>query len=102
MTTSAATTSERASTFTQHYRNQVHETIRQLDLDKVSTAIEWLAEARQNGRAIFTAGNGGSASTASHFVCDVLKGASYQKDSRFRILALTDNLATLTAYSNDV
>jgi D-sedoheptulose 7-phosphate isomerase len=95
-------TIERASTFTAHYRDQLHETIRQIDLNDVNTAIEWFAEAREHGRSIFTAGNGGSASTASHFVCDVLKGASYQRDSRFRIMALTDNLATLTAYSNDV
>jgi D-sedoheptulose 7-phosphate isomerase len=95
-------TTERASTFTSHYRKHLHEAISQIDLDQVNTAIEWFAEARHHGRAIFTAGNGGSASTASHFVCDVLKGASFQKDSRFRIIALTDNLATLTAYSNDV
>lgn len=96
------TTLERASTFTTHYRHRLQDAIRQLDLDKVNTAIEWFAEARHHGRSIFTAGNGGSASTASHFVCDVLKGASYQKDSRFRIIALTDNVATITAYSNDV
>ena len=95
-------TVERASTFTSHYRDQLHEAIRQIDLDQVNTAIEWFAEARHHDRAIFTAGNGGSASTASHFVCDIVKGASYQKDSRFRIMALTDNLATITAYSNDV
>jgi len=35
-------------------------------------------------------------------VCDVVKGASYQRDRRFRIMALTDSLPTLTAYSNDV
>jgi D-sedoheptulose 7-phosphate isomerase len=92
----------RASAFTNHYRSQLHDAIRQIDLEQVNTAIEWFAEARENHRSIFTAGNGGSASTASHFVCDILKGASYQKDSRFRIMALTDNLATITAYSNDV
>lgn len=92
----------RASAFTSTYRKQLHETIEQLNLEQVDTAIEWFAEARDKHHAIFTAGNGGSASTASHFVCDVLKGASYQRDSRFRIMALTDNLATITAYSNDV
>ena len=92
----------RATQFTSQYRNSLHDTIRAIDLNVVNTAIDWLADARHNGHSIFTAGNGGSASTASHFVCDVLKGASYQKDTRFRILALTDNLATITAYSNDV
>ena len=43
-----------------------------------------------------------SASTASHFVCDMLKGASFKRDKRFRIMALTDSLPTITAYANDV
>src|SRR5205807_7564443 len=47
-------------------------------------------------------GNGGSASTASHFATDMVKGASYGRSSRFRVMALTDSLPTLTAYSNDV
>jgi D-sedoheptulose 7-phosphate isomerase len=84
------------------YKQLLLEAIEQIDLDKVSQAIEWFREARQNGQQIFVCGNGGSASTASHFVCDMVKGASYKRPSRFRILALTDSLATLTAYSNDV
>jgi D-sedoheptulose 7-phosphate isomerase len=47
-------------------------------------------------------GNGGSASTASHFVTDMVKGASYGRSTRFRIMALTDSLPTITAYANDV
>ena len=51
-----------------------------------------MRQAREEGRTIFTCGNGGSASTASHFVCDVLKGASFNRPKRFRIMALTDSL----------
>jgi D-sedoheptulose 7-phosphate isomerase len=90
------------STFTTHYRDQLVSLMDKLDLACVNRAIEWFAETREHGRTIFVCGNGGSAATASHFVCDILKGASYQRDSRFRIMALTDNLATITAYSNDV
>ena len=32
----------------------------------------------------------------------MVKGASFDRESRFRIMALTDSLATITAYSNDV
>jgi D-sedoheptulose 7-phosphate isomerase len=88
--------------FTKEYQDKLIDTIRAIDLSKVDQAIEWLKEARAAERHIFTCGNGGSASTASHFVCDIVKGASYNRDARFRIMALTDNLATLTAYSNDV
>lgn len=73
-----------------------------IDLDKVNQAIEWFRAARDEGRRIFVCGNGGSASTASHFACDMVKGASFDRPARFRMLALTDSLPTLTAYSNDV
>ena len=88
--------------FTEQYRTLLTETLAQMDLTKVDQAIEWFKEARAAGRHIFVCGNGGSAGTASHFVCDIVKGASYQRDQRFKMTALTDNLATITAYSNDV
>ena len=88
--------------FTDSYRSQLIETITSIDSAKVNQAIEWFREARDNQRHIFLCGNGGSASTASHFTTDIVKGASFERDRRFRILALTDSLATLTAYSNDV
>jgi D-sedoheptulose 7-phosphate isomerase len=88
--------------FSAQYREQLLSTIGSIDLDKVAQAIDWFKQARSSGRAIFVAGNGGSAATASHFVCDMLKGASFGKPSRFRIQALHDSLPTLTAYANDM
>ena len=88
--------------FAEKYRSQLLQTLSLVDSTKVAQAIEWLREARDQDRHIFICGNGGSASTASHFACDIVKGASYQQKKRFRILALTDSMATLTAYSNDV
>jgi D-sedoheptulose 7-phosphate isomerase len=88
--------------FAATYKEDFLKAINQVDLDKVELATSWLRQARDEDRHIFTCGNGGSASTASHFVCDVVKGASYQKAKRFRIMALTDSLPTITAYSNDV
>src|SRR5579863_7520176 len=88
--------------FPQLYKDELLHAIESIDLEKVSRAIEILAQARADGRRIFVCGNGGSASTASHFATDMVKGASYGRTSRFRILALTDSLPTITAYSNDV
>jgi len=88
--------------FADHYRAQLLETIDAIDTALVEQAMQWFETARANGRHIFVCGNGGSASTASHFACDMVKGASYQREERFRIMALTDSLPTLTAYSNDV
>lgn len=88
--------------FITDYHAKLQLTLKALPLDKVAQAVAWLDEARSNGATIFTAGNGGSAATASHFVCDIVKGASYLRPTRFKVICLSDNQATLTAYSNDV
>ena len=88
--------------FPQTYKADLLEAIETIDLEKVNQAIEILVRARDEGRRIFVCGNGGSASTALHFVCDMVKGASFNRSTRFRIMALTDSLPTITAYSNDV
>ena len=84
------------------YKADVLKAIETIDLEKVGQAIDILIQARNQDRRIFVCGNGGSASTASHFVCDMVKGASFKRDKRFRIMALTDSLPTITAYANDV
>jgi D-sedoheptulose 7-phosphate isomerase len=84
------------------YKTDVLKAIETIDLEKVDQAIQILIRARDEDRHVFVCGNGGSASTSSHFVCDMVKGASYNRHKRFRIMALTDSLPTITAYSNDV
>ena len=51
---------------------------------------------------MFIMGNGGSGSSASHAAGDLNKGVSYGREKRFRVMSLNDNMATLTAYANDV
>ena len=90
------------ASFPELYKADVLKAIDTIELEKVGQAIDILKRARDEDRRIFVCGNGGSASTASHFVCDMVKGASFHRDKRFRIMALTDSLPTITAYANDV
>src|SRR5207248_1976124 len=62
-----------------------------------------LNKCRGNGATIFLFGNGGSASLASHFACDLGKGTSdpLSDRNRLRAVALTDNIPTITAWAND-
>ncbi len=90
------------SEFAASYKNTLSRALDTIDLGNVGIAIEVLAEARAHERTIFVCGNGGSASTASHFSADLAKGASFQRESRFRVHALTDSLPIITAYCNDV
>lgn len=84
------------------YKTNLFSALDKIDLDKVDKLIGLLAEARDEGRQIFVCGNGGSAATANHFACDIVKGCSYERDKRFRIMALSEQIATMTAYANDV
>ncbi len=55
------------------------------------------------GRTIFVFGNGGSAATASHIVCDLGKTAiNGSGGSRPKVIALNDNVPLMTAWANDV
>jgi D-sedoheptulose 7-phosphate isomerase len=90
------------NSFLETYLKNLQRALDGVDLSALEEAIQWLEAARAHGRQIFVCGNGGSASTSSHFVTDLGKGASYGRPQRFRIMALTDSISTITAYANDV
>jgi D-sedoheptulose 7-phosphate isomerase len=50
---------------------------------------------------VFILGNGGSASTASHFACDLAKNTRQDGLPHFRVIGLTDNMAMFSALAND-
>jgi len=88
--------------FSSDYREQVMRAAQTIDLGLVDAAIEQFRQALADDRQIFVFGNGGSASTASHFVTDMVKSASHAAPKRFRIIPLTDSISTITAYANDL
>jgi D-sedoheptulose 7-phosphate isomerase len=88
--------------FLENYRGELSAVLHAIDLAKIGEFIQILERAREEGRGIFVFGNGGSAATASHFVVDMVKGASYGRQKRFRMMALSDQAPTITAYANDI
>jgi D-sedoheptulose 7-phosphate isomerase len=73
----------------------------QLPISQVKAVIGILKDARDRGSQIFIMGNGGSASTASHFVCDLLKNTRVDGFPPFKVSGLTDNMAVVSAFAND-
>jgi D-sedoheptulose 7-phosphate isomerase len=69
--------------------------------DGVAKIVPVLLEARRAGRTIYFFGNGGSASTASHFVCDIGKATIRGDGRRFKCIALVDSVESVTAWAND-
>jgi len=72
-----------------------------LDFSEFEEVVSVLDEARQRKGVIYICGNGGSASTASHFMNDLNKLASSGYSVPFKSVALTDNIPLITAWGND-
>ena len=73
-----------------------------LDRNAIRQFIEILLEVYVREKNIYIFGNGGSASSASHFVCDVNKGVSFDLENKFKAISLNDNTAIMMAYANDL
>ena len=86
--------------FSDEYLEYLTALIAQLDRSAISQFADLLLQSRENKTTTFFLGNGGSASTATHFVNDVSLG-SRQFEKPFRAISLCDNQAVITAIAND-
>jgi D-sedoheptulose 7-phosphate isomerase len=90
------------------YLTRLKEELDRVDRQAVRHLSDLVYNAWENGRFVFVLGNGGSASTASHFAADWAKNCVSAEDlakvsgRRLKILSLTDNVAWLLALGNDL
>jgi len=75
--------------------------LQQLDQSAIAKARDILLECYRAKNRVFIAGNGGSASTAQHFACDLSKFVIPDGCRPFDARCLTDNIALYTAWAND-
>jgi D-sedoheptulose 7-phosphate isomerase len=80
----------------------VRAALSRISLADVARVVDALRTAHAQGRHIYILGNGGSASTATHFAADLSKATVVRGRSRMRVTSLTDNVALLTAVANDM
>jgi D-sedoheptulose 7-phosphate isomerase len=82
-------------TFAEQYLHETRQVIDALDYAMIEKMAELLAEVRDRAGRLFILGVGGSAANASHAVNDL------RKICGFECYAPTDNVAELTARTND-
>ena len=85
-----------------NYLEKVQVTLQILDRKEICKALEKLLWAITYQKTIYCFGNGGSASTASHFANDFNKVLNSKGEYNFQFICLNDNIATLTAIANDI
>lgn len=92
--------------FIKGYILELTRCLESLDKTKIELIIDVLVNAYKKDRKVFILGNGGSATTASHMACDLGKGTLQRvydnMERRFRVISLTDNVAIMTAFANDL
>jgi D-sedoheptulose 7-phosphate isomerase len=88
--------------FTEKYVQDITGVFAKLNLPILAKIIGVIEKSYQDGRRLFLAGNGGSASTASHMASDIMKAVSKGKGKTFHITALSDNISLLTSIANDI
>lgn len=87
-----------------NYLNEQSKTIdkiKEILIDDIDKIFKILIDAQKNEKTIYILGNGGSASTASHFTSDLLKTSITKNKKRIKAVSLTDNIPVITAWTND-
>lgn len=92
--------SHNPATFARQYFSYLSEVFAKINEQDIAKFIEIILQAREDGRAVYFIGNGGSAATASHFANDIQIGTR-PTGKPFKVQSLTDNVAILTAVGND-
>jgi len=91
--------------FIDGYIKRLEKAMGAVQQEKVEKIAEILFKAYKNNRHVYVMGNGGSAATAAHMVCDLAKGTIWPvapTEKRFRVIGLADNTPLMTAWTNDI
>jgi len=87
------------------FTNYVHDllaVVQDYDKAKLHKIYNEIEKAIFKKKKIFVCGNGGSAATANHFICDYLKLIKTNTKFKPKIISLSNNIETITAISNDI
>jgi D-sedoheptulose 7-phosphate isomerase len=87
--------------FIQNYLAEISKVTERISVEEINRAVELLFDAWKSGGQVFVCGNGGSASTATHFACDLSKTTIVDGKNRFRAYCLNDNIPLMSALIND-
>ena len=90
-----------AATLIDDYLRTMEEVGRSLPRGEIARAVDVLFDCWQREGTVFTAGNGGSASTATHLACDLAKATAVPGRRRLKTMCLVDNVPLASAWTND-
>lgn len=87
--------------YMQDYISGLTTILEKIDLGKMDLIYERIIQAVRKEITIYVFGNGGSAATASHLICDLGKNARDFSLPRIKIISLNENMSIFSTYAND-
>jgi len=87
--------------FFDNYSEMLSSTLDGISREDVQKLFDMIEDTCNNNKRLFVLGNGGSAASASHWVCDFGKGINTENSRRLKIFSLVDNSAIFSALGND-
>lgn len=87
--------------FIENYLSEISDVVKKISVEDTGKAIEILFQAWKDGNRVYACGNGGSASTATHFTCDLTKTVASEGKRGFQAECLNDNIPLMLALVND-
>jgi D-sedoheptulose 7-phosphate isomerase len=90
-----------SSVFIKDFLTETRKVADMISVTSVDEAVEILFQAWKKGGRVYTCGNGGSASTATHFACDLAKTVAPPGKRGLRVECLNDNIPLVLALVND-
>lgn len=91
----------RVDELVEEYLLTIEAVTRELPRREIRRAVDILFDCWRRQGTVYAIGNGGSASTATHLICDLAKATIVPGRSRLKALALVDNVPLVSAWTND-
>jgi D-sedoheptulose 7-phosphate isomerase len=89
------------ATVLEDHINEVRSVLSKIPIGAIERVVGIILDAYDNSAHVYVVGNGGSATNATHFACDLSKATIVEGRARLRVTSLADNIALLTAWAND-
>ena len=89
------------SKYMKAFFKELEKTQSKISIDKIIKMVNIMFNAWKDNKTIFVIGNGGSASTATHFSCDIAKDTIVVNKRRFKTMSLVDNIPLVSSWTND-
>jgi len=90
-----------ANSYLTDYFKELIRTKDQISEEEIKKMTDILFDVWKNDKTVFVIGNGGSASTVTHFACDIAKDTIVKDKKRFKVMSMVDNIPLVSSWTND-